>query len=202
MGNTGFLMPRPGISGLILAGGQGQRMGGVDKGLQLLDGRPLIAHSIERLCPQVDSLLINANRHPETYAAFGHPLVADTLAGYPGPLAGLLAGLAASRHDLLVSVPCDSPFFPADLVARLYAGLSAGQADIAVAQTGDQMHPVFCLCHTRVRPSLEDFLQRGERKFGFWLKSQKHTVVRFDEQPEAFMNINTREELAAQQTTR
>ena len=201
MENTGLLTSRPHISGLILAGGQGQRMGGVDKGLQLLDARPLIAHSILRLQPQVEELIINANRHPETYATFGHRVVADTLADFPGPLAGLLAGLGAARHGLLASVPCDSPFFPSDLVSRLYAGLTANSADIAVAQTGEQLHPVFCLCRTSVGPALEDFLRRGERKFGFWLKSLKHTVVRFDDQPDAFMNINTREELAAQQNT-
>jgi molybdopterin-guanine dinucleotide biosynthesis protein A len=184
------------ICGLVLAGGQGRRMGGVDKGLQPLQGRPLMQHVIERLRPQVDSVLINANQNLDRYAEFGCPVVPDRIGGFAGPLAGLDAGLHATDAPLIVTVPCDSPFLPHDLVARLATARSAIDADIAVARTGDQPHPVFALVCTRVQSHLTDFLTRGDRKIDRWYASLKVTEVTFDDEADAFANINTRDELA------
>jgi len=186
----------PGIGGLVLAGGQGRRMGGVDKGLQLLQGRPLIRHVIERLRPQVDRVMINANQNLDRYAEFGCPVIADRVGGFAGPLAGLDAGLHATDASLIVTVPCDSPFLPHDLVARLATARGATDADVAVARTGTQPHPVFALVCTRVRPHLADFLARGERKIDRWYASLNVVEVAFDDEADAFANINTRDELA------
>lgn len=183
------------ITGVILAGGLGRRMGGVDKGLVALCGRPLVAHAIERLAPQVDELIINANQNAERYAAFGYPVFADDIAGFAGPLAGLHAALSRARHALVATAPCDSPFLPADLVARLYRELAAADAQLAVARTFDQPHPVFCLCRRDVLPHLDEFLAGGGRKIDFWYATLKVVEVRFDDEAEAFRNINTRDEL-------
>lgn len=184
------------ICGLVLAGGLGRRMGSVDKGLQLLQGRPLIQHVIERLRPQVDCVLINANQNLERYAEFGCAVVPDRVGGFAGPLAGLDAGLHATEAPLIVTVPCDSPFLPFDLVARLAAARDAAEADVAVARTGEQPHPVFALVCTRVRSHLADFLARGERKIDLWYSSLRVVEVAFDDEADAFANINTRDELA------
>jgi molybdenum cofactor guanylyltransferase len=185
------------ITGLVLAGGLGRRMGGVDKGLQAFRGEPMVAHVIRRLAPQVESLLINANQNIERYAAFGHPVVVDAIGGYAGPLAGLHAGLTACRTPLLVSSPCDSPFLPADLVARLHEALVRDGAELAVARTGAQVHPVFSLVHRHVLPGLTEFLDGGGRKIDYWYGALKVVEVAFDDQPDAFANINTLNELAA-----
>lgn len=184
------------MTGIVLAGGQGRRMGGVDKGLQLLEGRPMAARAIERLAPQVEAIVVNANQNLDAYRAFGYPVVSDAVGGFAGPLAGLHAGLQAARTALAVTVPCDSPFLPVDLVARLRAALEANDADLAVAKTGAQPHPVFCLVQCRVLPHLEAFLREGGRKIDAWYASLRVIEVSFDDQPQAFSNINTREELA------
>ncbi len=180
----------------MLAGGLGRRMGGVDKGLQLLQGRPLTLHVIERLRPQVERVLINANQNLERYAEFGCAVVPDRVGGFAGPLAGLDAGLHAAEAPLIVTVPCDSPFLPFDLVARLAAARSAVDADVAVARTGEQSHPVFALVCSRVRTHLSEFLARGERKIDRWYASLRVVDVAFDDEADAFANINTRTELA------
>ncbi|HEY7657604.1 MAG TPA: molybdenum cofactor guanylyltransferase MobA [Burkholderiales bacterium] len=185
------------ITGVILAGGQGRRMGGVDKGLQPLRGRPMVAWVIERFAPQVDEVLVNANQNLERYAAFGHRLIPDAIQGYAGPLAGLHRGLTEARHELVATVPCDSPFLPPDLVARLNAALERERAEIAVARTGKQPHPVFCLCQKRVLPGLTEFLAAGGRKIDAWYAKLKVVEVPFDEQEAAFSNINTEDELRA-----
>ena len=195
-------MARPAITGVVLAGGLGRRMGGVDKGLQLLNGRPLVGHTIDRLAPQVSELLINANQNDERYAAFGHRVVPDLIPGFAGPLAGLHAALAVATHPLVATAPCDSPFLPADLVLRLFQALTAANADLAVARTGDQMHPVFCLCQRTLLPQLTDFLARGERKIALWHAELKIAMVAFDDQAAAFENINTRAELGRFETNR
>ena len=189
-------MDRREITGVVLAGGLGRRMGGVDKGLQELRGRPLAAWVIERLAPQVGRLLINANQNGERYAALGHPVVADAIAGFAGPLAGLHAALSAATTPFVATAPCDSPFLPMDLVSRLLAALNAEKAAIAVARTGDQPHPVFCLCRREVLPNLTDYLASGERRFERWYGMLASVQVAFDDEPAAFANINTREELA------
>ena len=185
------------VTGVVLAGGQGSRMGGVDKGLQEFRGKPMVAHAIERLAPQVDELLINANRNPEAYAQFGHRVIADEIEGFAGPLAGFERGLAHAAGDLVVTVPCDSPFLPADLVSRLRIALERDGADLAVAKTGEQAHPVFSLMKRGVHESLRQFLASGQRKIDRWYSALKVIEVPFDDEADAFLNINTRAELAS-----
>lgn len=180
-------------SGIVLAGGQGRRMGGVDKGLQPLRGRPMIEHVLERLRPQVGEIVINANQNVDRYRSFGHRVVSDAIAGFAGPLAGLHAGLQAITSPLAVTVPCDSPFLPSDLVARLHDHLADN--DLAVAKTGDQAHPVFALVRQSVAGNLETFLASGGRKIDAWYAALKVVEVNFDDEADAFRNINTREEL-------
>ena len=182
-----------GVSGIVLAGGLGRRMGGVDKGLQPLRGRPMVQWVLERLRPQVDEVLINANQNLETYAAFGHRVVPDDIAGFAGPLAGLHAGMKAAAHPLIATVPCDSPFLPQDLISRLESQL--GSNDLAVAKTGEQPHPVFALVRRHCLESLEAFLAQGGRKIDAWYASLKVVEVSFDDEADAFRNINTRAEL-------
>ena len=182
-----------GVSGIVLAGGLGRRMGGVDKGLQPLRGRPMVQWVLERLRPQVDEVLINANQNLETYAAFGHRVVPDDIAGFAGPLAGLHAGMKAAAHPLIATVPCDSPFLPQDLISRLQSQL--GSNDLAVAKTGEQPHPVFALVRRHCLESLEAFLAQGGRKIDAWYAALQVVEVSFDDEAAAFRNINTREEL-------
>jgi molybdopterin-guanine dinucleotide biosynthesis protein A len=188
---------KPAITGVVLAGGLGRRMGGVDKGLRTLRGRPMTAWVVERFAPQVDELLINANQNTAEYARFGYRVIADAIGGYAGPLAGLHAGLAAATHPLVATAPCDSPFLPSDLVARLHDALITHAAQLTVAKTGDQAHPVFCLCRRDVLPHLEAFLSAGGRKIDAWYSTLKIVEVSFDDNAAAFSNINSPEELAA-----
>jgi len=168
-------------------------MGGVDKGLQLLHGKPMAQWALERLAPQVDEVLINCNQNLEAYAKFGHRIVPDEVGGFAGPLAGLHAGLKAAAHSLIVTVPCDSPFLPLDLVSRLNNALR--ESDLAVAKTGGQAHPVFSLVRKDVLENLEQFLAGGGRKIDAWYASLKTVEVSFDDEADAFRNINTLEEL-------
>ena len=172
-------------------------MGSVDKGLQSLRGKPMVAWVIERFAPQVDEVLINANQNLERYARLGHRVIPDEIEGYAGPLAGLHRGLREAAHELVATVPCDSPFLPRDLIARLRAVLEQREAEITVAKTGDQPHPVFCLCRRRVLAGLTDFLAGGGRKIDAWYAKLKVVEVAFDDNPGAFSNINTEEELRA-----
>ena len=187
------------ITGLVLAGGLGRRMGGVDKGLSLLGGEPLVEHIIRRLAPQVGRLIINANQNHDIYAGFGYPVVGDRIEGHAGPLAGLEAGLAACTTPYLLTVPCDSPFLPADLVSRLAACLTAHKASIAVARTGEQLHPVFSLIRSDELPELQAFIHAGGRRMEAWLRRLCWAPCPFDDCPEAFANINTPDELRAHQ---
>ena len=182
-----------GVTGLVLAGGQGRRMGTVDKGLQLLHGKPMVAAVLARLAPQVGEILINANQNLKAYESFGYRVVPDAIGGFAGPLAGLHAGLGAASHPLVLTAPCDSPFLPLDLFSRLKGAIKDN--DLAVAKTGDQPHPVFALVRSTVRQNLEDFLSRGGRKIDAWYASLKVIEVPFDDEADAFRNINTRAEL-------
>jgi molybdopterin-guanine dinucleotide biosynthesis protein A len=184
------------VAGVILAGGLGRRMGGVDKGLRPLRGKPMVQWVLERFSPQVDEVLINANQHTDEYSAFGRPVIQDQIAGFAGPLAGLHAALSATSLPLVATVPCDSPFMPADLVARLKNALLERQADVAAARTLTQAHPVFCVCRRTVLPQLAAFLAGGGRKIEQWHGTLATVEVNFDDQIEAFSNINTPEELA------
>ena len=168
-------------------------MGGVDKGLQPLRGKPMVDWVLARFKSQVDEIVINANQNLEIYAAFGYRVVQDEIGGFAGPLAGLHAGLSAATYPLVATVPCDSPFLPTDLVARLKDAL--GEKDLAVAKTGDQPHPVFVLLKASLKQNLETFLKQGGRKIDAWYASLRTVEVSFDDQADAFRNINTLEEL-------
>lgn len=191
------------ILGLLLAGGRARRMGGGDKCLLSLGGRPLLAHQIDRARPQVRRLLLNANGDPGRFAAFGLPVVADSVAGFAGPLAGILAGMEwAERHapDLpwLLSMASDTPFFPTDLAARLLAAATAQQADLAVAASAARTHPVFALWSTRLAAELRHALVAEKiRKIDAWTARYRTAVVDFPAtRHDPFFNINTPEDLA------
>jgi len=184
------------ITGVVLAGGRGSRMGGIDKGLQLFRGKPMVQHVIERLAPQVDEVLVNANRNAEAYEALGYRVIADEIEGFAGPLAGFERGLAHARGELVVTSPCDSPFLPRDLVKRLHAALEEGDAALAVAKTGDQPHPVFSLMRRSVHASLREFLASGQRKIDRWYGALAVVEVSFDDEADGFLNINTLDELS------
>ncbi len=185
------------VTGLILAGGKGSRMGGVDKGLQAFRGKRLVDHVYERLAPQVGGVIINANQNHEEYKSFGVRVVSDAIGGYAGPLAGLHAGLSISKRPFLATVPCDSPFLPADLIERLYQRIDETGAELAVAKTGEQPHPVFSLVRRGVLDHLADFLKGGGRKIDAWYATLNVVEVAFDDEAEAFSNFNTLDELAA-----
>ena len=184
------------VTGVVLAGGLGRRMGGVDKGLQDLNGRPLVAWVLERLKPQVGEIFVSANRNLARYAAFGCPVLTDRVPDFAGPLAGLHAAMLRAGTPLLVTVPCDSPFLPTDLVERLHAALEADGAELAVARTGDQVHRAFCLAQRELLPNLDAFLASGGRKLGLWYASRRVAEVNFDDTPDSFSNINTPDDLA------
>jgi molybdenum cofactor guanylyltransferase len=194
-------MTPPKITALILAGGRGSRMGSVDKGLQLFVNKPMVAHVLERLTPQADEIIINANRSINEYAAFGHRVIADAIDGFAGPLAGLHVGMTHATTPLIVTAPCDSPFLPLDLVARLLLAMEKENADLAVAKTYDQVHPVFCLVKREREPHLRAFLETGQRKIDKWYATLKVVEVQFDDQEAAFTNINTEDELRALEST-
>jgi molybdenum cofactor guanylyltransferase len=196
------------ITGLVLAGGMGRRMDSRDKGLVPFKGKPMVQHAIERLAPQVDKLIVNANRNVETYAAFGHRIVSDEVSGFAGPLAGLHAGMractnavaTANEHDRrwIVTIPCDSPMLPLDLVQRLFEVAQNENAEIAVAVTDEGAQPVFALYRLSLLESLEAFLNAGERKIDKWSAQRRVANVAFED-TSAFANINTVAELSALQ---
>jgi molybdopterin-guanine dinucleotide biosynthesis protein A len=186
------------ITGIVLAGGRGSRMGGVDKGLQNHQGVPLALHALLRLQPQVGELMINANRNLGAYESMGVPVWPDAQSDFPGPLAGVLVGLERCETPYLVTVPCDTPNFPLDLVQRLSLALVAEDADVAMAATresGQTMaQPVFCLLKTTLLESLVKFLRDGQRKIDRWTAQHRVATVVFDDAA-AFDNANTVEEL-------
>lgn len=189
-----FQIPTADITGLLLAGGMGRRMGGADKGLIALDGVPMASRVLERLRPQVGPLLVNANRHLEQWRDYGLPVVSDEFGGFSGPLAGVHAGLLASTTPWLLTVPCDSPFFPDDLARRLAAALAVSGAQLAVARCEGRLQPVFALLRRELLPSLEAYLQGGGRKMETWFDQVGSIAVDFDDMA-AFANINTPAEL-------
>lgn len=193
------------ITGLILAGGRGSRMGGVDKGLQNFRGLPLALQTLMRLGPQVGEVMINANRNLSAYEAFGAAVWPDVIGDFAGPLAGFLTGLERCETPFLVTVPCDTPLFPADLVARLGAALEAEGADIAMAAAREEdgqvrTQPVFCLLNHGLMESLVAFTHGGGRKIDAWTAQHRTAIVTFDQpgdDPRAFFNANTLAELHA-----
>lgn len=205
-------LPAEAITGLILAGGRGSRMGGIDKGLQTFNGVPLALHTLLRLTPQVGAIMISANRNLEAYEAFGAPVWPDStaLGDYAGPLAGFITGLERCKTPWLLTVPCDTPLFPVDLVARLAKALAQADADFAVASApeGDgtlRQQPVFCLMRRNMLESLRDFTQAGGRKIAAW--KSRHTTVQVPfnlpgDEPQGFANANTLAELHALESRR
>lgn len=190
------------ITGLVLAGGRGSRMGGVDKGLQNFRGMPLALHAVMRLGPQVGALMVNANRNLAAYESMGVPVWPDATTDFPGPLAGFLAGLERCETPYLVTVPCDSPQFPTDLVVRLAAALVAERADLAIAVTREadgalQTHPVFCLMKASLMESLVQFMAGGQRRIDRWTGQHACAQVLFDREGDqaGFSNANTLDEL-------
>jgi molybdopterin-guanine dinucleotide biosynthesis protein A len=201
--NDTVTIDRHDITGLVLAGGRGSRMGGADKGLQNHLGMPLALHALLRLAPQVGPTLVNANRNLAAYEAMGSPVWPDALPDYPGPLAGFLAGLERCETPYLATVPCDTPDFPTDLVARLAEALARDEADIAIAATREpdgstQVQPVFCLMRASLLESLVRATTAGERKIDRWAKQHRCSEVLFDEAG-AFFNANTLAELQSLQ---
>ena len=184
------------ITGVILAGGRAQRMGGQDKGLLPLAGRPMVAHAAAALRSQVGALLINANRNVEDYQALGYPVVSDDVGRFFGPLAGMLAAMAVADGDYLLTAPCDSPLLAADYARRMYAALASERAELSVACSGDRLQPVFSLLRTELRDSLRGYLEAGERKIDRWFAAHRMAQADFSDRPDMFRNINTPEELA------
>jgi len=193
------------ITGLVLAGGRGSRMGGVDKGLQNFRGLPLALHALLRLQNQVASVMVNANRNLSAYEAFGVDVWPDALPDYAGPLAGFLTGLERCETPYLVTVPCDSPLFPLDYVARMAQALHDQEADLAVAWAAEtdgelRAQPVFCLLHTDLLESLVRFTQAGGRKIDAWTAQHRSVAVPFNQPSDparAFCNVNSLPELLA-----
>ncbi|MEO0002643.1 MAG: molybdenum cofactor guanylyltransferase [Pseudomonadota bacterium] len=197
------------VDALILAGGRGSRMGGVDKGLQRLNGQTLVEHALARLRQQaggrLGAIMVNANRHLDDYRALGLAVWPDAMADFPGPLAGFLAGLEHGSQPWLLTVPCDSPLFPLDLLERLAQAAEREGADLALALGRDEdglprRQPVFCLLRRELADSLRAYLQGGGRKIDHWIGSQHHVAVAFDapgDDPRAFYNANTLAELRA-----
>ncbi|MBC7471379.1 MAG: molybdenum cofactor guanylyltransferase MobA [Ramlibacter sp.] len=191
------------ITGLVLAGGRGSRMGGVDKGLQNFNGMPLVLHTLMRLQPQVGELMVNANRNLAAYEAFGAPVWPDGISDYAGPLAGFLTGLERCETPWLLTVPCDTPLFPQDLVARLSQAADQNRAEIAMAAAPEEdgqlrPQPVFCLLRRELLESLMRFTQGGGRKIDAWTAQQHTVIVPFNlpgDAPSAFFNANTLAEL-------
>ncbi|UCB54860.1 MAG: molybdenum cofactor guanylyltransferase [Thiotrichales bacterium] len=182
------------VTAVILAGGKGRRMDGEDKGLIELAGRPLIEYVIEAIEPQVEHIILNANRNQAQYARYGYPVISDALADYQGPLAGFISALTNAGTSHIVTLPCDGPFIASDLVDRLISALNASGADIAVAHDGDRMQPVYSLIPTRLSSSLADFLDTGERKIDRWYKQLRVALADFSDCPDSFRNINTAEQ--------
>ena len=181
------------ITAVILAGGQGSRLGGLDKGLVELNKVPLVKHLITRIQPQVSDIIISANRNIPTYTGFGFPVHEDDISDFAGPLAGILKALQRCKSEWLLTVPADSPFVPLDLAQRLFQNIKNNK--VVIPHDGKYLHPTFALIHKSLAASLDEFLQQGERKARVWMQQQDHTVVDFSDQEKAFININTNDEL-------
>lgn len=195
------------VTGLVLSGGQGSRMGGIDKGLQLFQGKPLAQHALQRLQPQVGICMLNANRHLSIYQDFGVAVHPDALPDYPGPLAGFMTGLTHCHTTWLLTVPCDSPRFPCDLAQRMIHTAQQEQALVVLA-AGPQLNrdgqfvtrpqPVFALLHVGLRDDLQAFIAAGGRKIDAWTAQHPQALCHFDQvadDPHAFANANTLQEL-------
>lgn len=189
-------MAANGVTGVVLAGGRGRRLGGVDKGLLAVAGRPLIERVLERLKPQVDGVLINANRNAGRYADYGHAVIGDSGAGYEGPLAGMAAALAAAKTEHVLCVPCDAALLPTDLAQRMRATLLDGAGSVCAVHDGVWLHPVCALIPRALLPDLRHWLADGHREVAGWLQRHGLATVRYPDWPSAYWSVNTPEDLA------
>jgi molybdenum cofactor guanylyltransferase len=183
------------ITGLILAGGLARRMGGTDKGLVILEGRPMISYIIDALRPQVDSILINANRNISTYEEYGYEVISDELEDFQGPLAGMASGLRHCKTDYIATVPCDGPVLPANYVDILIQAASQANSPISVGFDGKRLQPVYALIHRELLSDLNEYLGAGERKIDRWYDKHQYAKADFSSNMEMFTNINTAEDL-------
>jgi molybdenum cofactor guanylyltransferase len=182
------------ITGVVIAGGQGRRMGGADKGLVMLAGRPMVEHVIARLKPQVGRLIINANRNLEAYEAMGYAVITDTVGGHVGPLAGFLAAMRAARGPYILTAACDTPLIATDLATRLWRTLEKEEAELAVAHDGDYLQPLFALISVSLADSVEHYLETGGRKIDRWYNTHRMATVDFSDVADSFANINNPEQ--------
>jgi len=195
--NNMTLISKQNITALILAGGKGRRLGGQDKGLVYYQGKPLIEHLIERIQPQVENILINANRNQETYANYGYPVIQDELSNYQGPLAGFATAMKVASTSHIITMPCDGPLLPDDLVSRMLTVLgdtSDTQETLVVAHNGERLQPVYALIPINLVNSLEKFLEEGNRKIDLWYAQHTMKIADFSDKPAVFDNINTEEQ--------
>ncbi|MEM7019939.1 MAG: molybdenum cofactor guanylyltransferase MobA [Pseudomonadota bacterium] len=184
--------PYQDISAVILAGGQARRLGGVDKGLVKLCGKPLILHVMNTLCGHIDKILISANRHLSQYTALQpHTVIPDNYGEYAGPLAGILSAMQQCPTPLLLVTPCDAPMLPAELVPRLYQAFCAQQADICIVHDGERLQPLFALMKCDLQKKLEIWLKNGGRKVLDWYQTNEISTVDFSDMPDRFRNLNT-----------
>ena len=189
------VQPYPSVTGVILAGGLARRMGGGDKGLLLYQGRAMVRHAASAMLPQVDNLIINANRHIDQYQQLGYPVISDSIEGFQGPLAGMLTAMENTNADYILTAPCDSPFISPSLRQRMMETMLLNGKELAVASDGERLQPVFSLIPTRLKDELRAFLEQGERKIDRWLTQYKLAEVDFSDQPETFVNFNHPEDL-------
>ena len=194
--------PSPKITGCVLAGGRGSRMGGRDKGLMPFRGRPLVAYALEALRSVAEQVVVSANRNRESYAAFGCPVIADASRDFEGPLAGLLSAMAWAETDLVLTMPCDTPLVTGVLLRRLAEEQAASDCDIAVAHDGERLHPVFLIARRSLLADLQAFLASGERKVETWLARHRTRRTDYSDVAELFANANSLKELRALEARR
>lgn len=183
------------ITGVILAGGMGRRMNGVDKGLVLLNGREMICYIIDALKPNVSEVVVNANRNLDAYEKFGASVVADSIEGYQGPLAGLEAGMSQAKTPWVFTCPCDSPIQSSSLLPYMWQQIKNTDANIGLAYDGERTHPVFSLVQTNLLESLRAYLGAGDRKIDRWFEQHKLLTIDCSDYATSFVNINTEDEL-------
>ena len=190
-----MLLQKQDITVVILAGGQGRRMGGQDKGLIEYQHRPMISHIIDAIKLQTDQIIINANRNQDTYASYGYPIIADTYSGFQGPLAGFYAAMQQVTSPYILTVPCDGKVIIDDYVERMMDALNEAQGDIAVATDGTRLQPVYALIPVKLQQSLQMFLDAGDRKIDIWYQQHKMIEVEFIADQDLFANINSPQDL-------
>lgn len=184
------------VTGVILAGGKARRMGGCDKGLVEINNKTMVSYVVDTLKPQVQTILINANRSAEEYKKLGYKVISDQLEDYQGPLAGMAAAMACAKTEYIVTCPCDGPLLSKDLVSRLATAMQDEQVEISVAHDGKRMQPVYALLNCKLHSSLLEFLNSGERKIDKWYSQHQYKEVDFSDYPDCFININTPEDQA------